>query len=98
MSELKPLDLSEENIKIINEYKRLLREDARYGLVYNVEEEQQRIINTARAFGYEEGEKQANIETANTLLKIGVGTIEQIAEATKLSIEEIEKLKEELNE
>lgn len=49
-------------------------------------------------FGYEEGEKQANIETANTLLKIGVGTIEQIAEATKLSIEEIEKLKEELNE
>jgi len=98
MSELKPLDLSEENIKIINEYKRLLREDARYGLVYNVEEEQQRMINTARAFGYEEGEKQANIETANTLLKIGVGTIEQIAEATKLSIEEIEKLKEELNE
>ena len=49
MSELKPLDLSEENIKIINEYKRLLREDARYGLVYNVEEEQQRIINTACA-------------------------------------------------
>ena len=43
--------------------------------------------------GYAEGEKKAKIETARSLLSMGL-TVEQIAQATKSSITEIEKLKD----
>ena len=42
----------------------------------------------------ERGAKQKAIETAKVLLTMPNISIEQIVEATKLSIEEIEKLKE----
>ena len=43
-------------------------------------------------YGKEEGTK----ETAKSLLKMGVNTIEQIAEATGLSVEEINSLKNDM--
>ena len=104
----KALDLNDENIKIIKEYERLIREDERFAYVYDIEEENKKWIKSAHSLGYDEGieagieqgieqgEKQASLETAKALLKMRVATIEQISEATKLSIEEIEKLKEEL--
>ena len=42
--------------------------------------------------GYAEGEKKAKIETARSLLSMGL-TVEQIAQGTGLSIEDVEKLK-----
>lgn len=46
--------------------------------------------------GFEEGIKEASIEVAKSLLKLGANTLEQIADITHLSIEEIQKLKENL--
>ena len=43
--------------------------------------------------GILQGTKEANIETAKNLLEMGIGTIEEIAKATKLLAEEIETLK-----
>ena len=47
--------------------------------------------------GVEAGAKKKAIETANNLLKMNVVTIEQIASATSLSIEEVTSLKETFN-
>ena len=47
--------------------------------------------------GIIQGTKAANIETAKNLLEMGIGTIEEIAKATKLSAEEIEKLRKEFS-
>ena len=44
--------------------------------------------------GIEKGAKQNSIETAKKLLKMEVLTLEQIAESTDLTIQEIKKLKE----
>ncbi len=46
--------------------------------------------------GIKKGKREANIETARNFLKLGINTIEQIAEATNLSIQEVEKLKQEV--
>lgn len=45
--------------------------------------------------GVEIGVKKANVETAKALLSMKVNTIEQIARATKLSIDEVKKLQKE---
>ena len=104
MEEIKKLNVTDENLKIIKEYERLINEDDRFGLIYDTELDQKKTINTVKRVsfnegmekGLEQGEKQANIETAKNLLKLGINTIEQIASVTKLSIKEIEKLKKEL--
>ena len=44
--------------------------------------------------GFQDGEMKSKIEIAKSLLSMGVGSMEQIATATGLSIEEIEELKE----
>ena len=50
-------------------------------------------ITEGIAEGILQGTKEANIETAKNLLEMGIGTIEEIAKATKLLAEEIETLK-----
>ena len=47
--------------------------------------------------GFEEGAKKKALEAAKNLLKMNIGTVEQIAEAEGLSIEEVKFLKESLN-
>ena len=47
--------------------------------------------------GLEAGAKRKALEAAKNLLKMNIGTVEQIAEAEGLSIEEVKSLKESLN-
>ena len=49
------------------------------------------------AEGREEGARNKAIETARQLLKMDLLTVEQIATATQLSVEEVVKLKQEIN-
>lgn len=46
--------------------------------------------------GRAEGERDAKFETAKNLLKMNLGTAEQIATATSLPVEEVLKLQKEL--
>ncbi len=92
LEELKQMEITDENLKIIQEYERLLESDSRFGLLYNVEKDQKRMISYYEQEGRKEGIKEEKITTAKKLLKMGIVTIEQIAEATELSIEEIKKL------
>ncbi len=39
-----------------------------------------------------EGKKESSIEIAQQLLSMGMGTVEDIAKATKLSIKEVQEL------
>ena len=55
------------------------------------EEEIQTRINDAHKSGVEKGEKNAKIDTAKNLLKMGL-SIEQISQATGLPVKDIEKL------
>ncbi len=60
---------------------------------YVHENELEDAIEETRKETREETEKQTKLEIAKNFLALNVNTIEQIAEATKLPIEEIEKLK-----
>ncbi len=51
----------------------------------------------ALAEGRKEGAEQKAIETAKNMILQSVGTLEQISSVTGLSVEEINKLKEELD-
>ena len=51
-----------------------------------------------REEGIAEGEKKKAIETARNLLLMGKLTNSEIADSTQLSLEEIEKLKQDLKE
>ena len=57
-------------------------------------------IKEGRAAGIAEGEKRGKkenaIETAQNLLKMGLGSPEQISAATNLSIEEVLEIKQKL--
>ena len=55
-------------------------------------------LNEFKAEGIAEGEKKTRIETATKMLQKGKYSISEIAELTQLSLEEIEKLKQELKE
>ena len=44
--------------------------------------------------GIEQGIERARIEDAENLLKMGVGTVEQISQATGLSLEQVMQIKE----
>ena len=58
------------------------------------EEEFKRIC---RADGYEDGVNDKAIEAAENLLKIGVGTPEQISQAIGLPLEQVLQIKEKLS-
>ena len=64
--------------------------------VYDVEREHQRMINTERDLGKEEGLQEGvskrNIEIAKNLLKLNVD-LNTISKGTGLSVEEIKNLK-----
>ena len=53
-------------------------------------------LNEFKAEGIAEGKKKKAIETARNLLLMGKLTNSEIADSTQLSLEEIEKLKQEL--
>ena len=81
--------------------------DDKFGIVYDNEIMQKKMINTARNWGYddgyddgkeegkaeglEEGAKKEKIEIAKNLLNKGVST-DLVSESTGLSIEELNKL------
>ena len=48
-----------------------------------------------RAYDYDEGAHDKAIEAARNLLKMNLGTIEQIAQVQGLSIEEVQELAKE---
>ena len=83
-----------EALKIVNELERLGLNDE-FGLVYDNEAMQKRMINTARNWGYDDGydagAKTKEIEIAKNLLKKGV-SIDLVSESTGLSVEELEGL------
>ena len=81
--------------------------DDKFGLAYDNELMQKKMINTARNWGYddgkeagkaegiEEGAKAEKIEIAKNLLKSKV-SFDLVSESTGLSVEEIEELKKEV--
>ena len=96
-----------EALKIVDELERLGIDD-KFGVVYDNEMMQKKMINTARNWGYddgkadgkaeglEEGAKAKEIEIAKNLLNMGISK-ENIIKATGLSEEEINNLLKELN-
>ena len=76
-----------------------LSTDPEFAGYYDLEEKHRQQIADAKETGMDEGlekgKKEATHSIAKKFLQFGTNTIEQIAEATGLSIEEIEKLKEE---
>ena len=65
--------------------------DDKFGLAYDNEIMQKKMINTARNWGYDDGAKANEIEIAKNLLKDGI-PIEVVSRNTGLSIEELENL------
>ncbi len=65
--------------------------DDKFGLAYDNEIMQKKMINTARSWGYDDGAKTKEIEIAKNLLKDGI-PIEVVSRNTGLSIEELENL------
>ena len=88
--------------KLVNRAKELSSDDGYIRLFDKEENYKELIRNTELAKAREEGKlegmklgsKEAKIDVAKSLIKIGL-TNEQIVEATKISIEDIESLKEE---
>ena len=79
-----------EALKIVDELERLGLDD-KFGLAYDNEIMQKKMINTARNWGYDDGAKAEKIEIAKNLLNIGISK-EDIIKATGLSEEELENL------
>jgi len=91
-----------EALKIVDELERLGLDDD-FGVAYDNEAMQKRMINTARNWGYDdgkaegleegkkEGKKEEQITIAKNLLQKGV-SIDLVSESTGLSIEELNKL------
>ena len=96
-----------EALKIVDELERLGLDD-KFGLAYDNEMMQKKMINTARNWGYddgkedgkaeglEEGARAKEIEIAKNLLKDGI-PIEVVSKNTGLSVEELENLLEDNN-
>ena len=94
-----------EALKIVDELEKLGIDD-KFGVIYDNEEMQKRMINTARNWGYDdgkaegleegkkEGKKEEKAFIAKNLLKNDI-SIEVISESTGLSIEKLEELKKE---
>ena len=88
-----------EALKIVDELERLGIDDE-FGLVYDNEAMQKRMINTARNWGYDDGKEDGarveKLSIAKNFLKIGISK-EDVIKGTGLSEEEINNLIEELN-
>ena len=87
-----------EALKIVDELERLgLNDD--FGVAYDNEMMQKKMINTARSWGYDDGKeagaKAKEIEIAKNLLKDGI-PIEVVSKNTGLSVEELEELEKEV--
>ena len=94
-----------EALKIVDELERLGLDD-KFGVVYDNEAMQKRMINTARSWGYddgyddgktyglEEGAKAEKLSIAKNLLNIGTSK-EDVIKVTGLSVEELEELNKE---
>ena len=86
-----------EALKIVDELERLGIDD-KFGVVYDNEAMQKRMINTARSWGYDDGydagAKTKEIEIAKNFLKDGI-PIKVISKNTGLSEEELEELNKE---
>ena len=84
--------------KLVNRAKELSSNDGYIRLFDKEENYKELIRNTelaeAREEGMKLGSKEAKIDVAKNLIKIGL-TNEQIVEVTKISIEEIDKLRKE---
>ena len=65
--------------------------DDKFGLAYDNEIMQKKMINTARNWGYDDGAKAKEIEIAKNLINIGTPK-EDIIKVTGLSKEELENL------
>ena len=61
------------------------------------EEAEIRGLESGMQRGMEQGLQQKAEETAKNLLKMKLGTIEQIAQATGLNVDEVKKLADEMN-
>ena len=73
-----------------------LSSDGEYIRLFDEEENYKELIrNTEIAEAHEAGSKEKALEIAKNLIKIGL-TNEQIIDATKISIEEIDKLRKEV--
>ena len=72
--------------------------DDKFGVAYDNEMMQKKMINTARSWGYDDGKeagaKEKGIEIAKNFLKNGI-SIDLVSESTGLSVEELEELKKE---
>ena len=87
-----------EALKIVDELERLgLNDD--FGVAYDNEMMQKKMINTARSWGYDDGKeagaKAKEIEIAKNLLKDGI-PIEVVSKNTCLSVEELKELEKEV--
>ena len=86
-----------EALKIVDELERLGLDD-NFGLAYDNELMQKKMINTARNWGYDDGKEAGarakEIEIAKNFLKDGI-SIEVISKNTGLSVEELEELNKE---
>ena len=88
-----------EALRIVDELERLGLDD-KFGLAYDNEIMQKKMINTARSWGYDDGKTDGKAEglkegkktIAKNFLKDGI-PIEVVSRNTGLSIEEIENLK-----
>ena len=73
-----------------------LSQDPEFAGYYDLEEKHRQQIEDAKETGYDEGihegVKQASLDNAKNLLKLNVLSEEQIAEATNLSLDEIQAL------
>ena len=73
-----------------------LSSDGEYIRLFDEEENYKELIrNTELSEAHEAGSKEKTLEIAKNLIKIGL-TNEQIIDATKISIEEIDKLRKEV--
>ncbi len=83
-----------EALKIVDELERLGLDD-NFGLAYDNEMMQKKMINTARNWGYDDGKadgkEEEKIAIAKNFLKDGI-PIEVVSKNTGLSVEELEKL------
>ena len=87
---------NKEALILVDEIEKLNKEKY-YGMLYNVEEEQKKLENSARLAGYHEGIEQGSIsksiEIAKSLLEQNID-IEVISKCTGLTIEQINNLQQ----
>ena len=77
--------------------------DDKFGVAYDNEAMQKRMINTARSWGYDDGKADGKAEgleegkktIAKNLLKNGI-SIDLVSESTGLSVEELKELEKEV--